>query len=322
MKYLDFIKQEMAVIMDRDPAIKSKMEVFLYPSFWALLKYRKAHKLYKKGHFYRARKLSQRTARKTGIEIHPGATIGEGLFIAHGHGVVIGETAIIGDNVTLYQGVTLGGTGKEQGKRHNDALDKICGGCGKESAKCCIADDDQCTDDHGYLINVPEQAGKKLSAGGKTGSGIRHKENHDHNCRNCHQCMAFITVSVFEKSRQRDGIVCFVGITAQAFCNDQPGEIGTDCKPDRSPAGLSTTGKIRNTGQSHQKPAAHVRCFRTHCSYNRPEFTATQIKIRNIIVLLGIEYTNANHQDQINDHDEKQSYCLSCHNKTLLCLFI
>ena len=69
MKYLDFIKQEMAVIMDRDPAIKSKMEVFLYPSFWALLKYRKAHKLYKKGHFYRARKLSQRTARKTGIEI-------------------------------------------------------------------------------------------------------------------------------------------------------------------------------------------------------------------------------------------------------------
>ena len=88
MKYLDFIKQEMAVIMDRDPAIKSKMEVFLYPSFWALLKYRKAHKLYKKGHFYRARKLSQRTARKTGIEIHPGATIGEGLFIDHGHGVV------------------------------------------------------------------------------------------------------------------------------------------------------------------------------------------------------------------------------------------
>ncbi len=71
MKYLDFIKQEMAVIMDRDPAIKSKMEVFLYPSFWALLKYRKAHKLYKKGHFYRARKLSQRTARKTGI-VAPG----------------------------------------------------------------------------------------------------------------------------------------------------------------------------------------------------------------------------------------------------------
>jgi len=130
MKYLDFIKQEMAVIMDRDPAIKSKMEVFLYPSFWALLKYRKAHKLYKKGHFYRARKLSQRTARKTGIEIHPGATIGEGLFIDHGHGVVIGETAIIGDNVTLYQGVTLGGTGKEQGKRHPTLGSNIMVGAG------------------------------------------------------------------------------------------------------------------------------------------------------------------------------------------------
>ena len=125
MKYLDFIKQEMAVIMDRDPAIKSKMEVFLYPSFWALLKYRKAHKLYKKGHFYRARKLSQRTARKTGIEIHPGATIGEGLFIDHGSGVIIGETAELGDNVTLYQGVTLGGTGKEQGKRHPTLKDNV-----------------------------------------------------------------------------------------------------------------------------------------------------------------------------------------------------
>lgn len=130
MKYLDFIKQEMAVIMDRDPAIKSKMEVFLYPSFWALLKYRKAHKLYEKGHFYRARRLSQKTARKTGIEIHPGATIGEGLFIDHGHGVVIGETAIIGDNVTLYQGVTLGGTGKEQGKRHPTLGSNIMIGAG------------------------------------------------------------------------------------------------------------------------------------------------------------------------------------------------
>ena len=130
MKYLDFIKQEMAVIMDRAPAIKSKMEVFLYPSFWALLKYRKAHKLYEKGHFYRARRLSQKTARKTGIEIHPGATIGEGLFIDHGHGVVIGETAIIGDNVTLYQGVTLGGTGKEQGKRHPTLGSNIMIGAG------------------------------------------------------------------------------------------------------------------------------------------------------------------------------------------------
>ncbi|MDO5382274.1 MAG: serine O-acetyltransferase EpsC [Eubacteriales bacterium] len=130
MKYIEFIKQEMAVIMDRDPAIKSKMEVFLYPSFWAILKYRKAHRLYEKGHFYRARRLSQKTARKTGIEIHPGATIGEGLFIDHGHGVVIGETAEIGDNVTLYQGVTLGGTGKEQGKRHPTLGSNIMVGAG------------------------------------------------------------------------------------------------------------------------------------------------------------------------------------------------
>lgn len=130
MKFIKYVKQEIAVIKDRDPAIKSTMEVFLYPSFKAILKYRKAHKLYEKGHFYRARKISQKTARKTGIEIHPGARIGEGLFIDHGHGVVIGETAIIGNNVTLYQGVTLGGTGKEHGKRHPTLGSNIMVGAG------------------------------------------------------------------------------------------------------------------------------------------------------------------------------------------------
>ncbi len=111
-------KEEFEVIKERDPAIKSKWEVLLYPSFKVILKYRKAHKHYLKGHYFRARWISQRAARKTGIEIHPGAVIGKGFFIDHGTGVVIGETSIIGDNVTLYQGVTLGGTGKETGKRH------------------------------------------------------------------------------------------------------------------------------------------------------------------------------------------------------------
>ena len=126
----EIIKQEIAIIRDRDPAIKSDMEVFLYPSFKAILKYRKAHKLYEKKHYFRARLISQRAARKTGIEIHPGAAIGKGLFIDHGHGVVIGETAIIGDNVTLYQGVTLGGTGKQKGKRHPTLEDNVMVGCG------------------------------------------------------------------------------------------------------------------------------------------------------------------------------------------------
>ena len=112
------IKEEIAIIKARDPAMHSDWEVFLYPSFRAILSYRVAHKLYLKKHYFMARWISQRSARKTGIEIHPGATIGKGLFIDHGHGVIIGETAIVGDNVTLYQGVTLGGTGKETGKRH------------------------------------------------------------------------------------------------------------------------------------------------------------------------------------------------------------
>lgn len=118
MGFIQTVKKEINVIRERDPAIHSNMEVFLYPSFRVLLKYRRAHKHYLKGHYFRARWISQRAARKTGIEIHPGATIGEGLFIDHGNGVIIGETTIIGDNCTLYQGVTLGGTGKEQGKRH------------------------------------------------------------------------------------------------------------------------------------------------------------------------------------------------------------
>ena len=126
----DIIKQEIAIIRDRDPAIKSDMEVFLYPSFKAILKYRKAHRLYEKKYYFLARWVSQRAARKTGIEIHPGATIGKGLFIDHGHGVVIGETTIIGDNVTLYQGVTLGGTGKQKGKRHPTLEDNVMVGTG------------------------------------------------------------------------------------------------------------------------------------------------------------------------------------------------
>ena len=125
MGFIQFVKEEIQVIRERDPAIKSSWEVFLYPTFRVMLSYRRAHKQYLKGHFFRARLISQRAARKTGIEIHPGAQIGKGLFIDHGSGVIIGDTAVIGDNVTLYQGVTLGGTGKETGKRHPTLCDNV-----------------------------------------------------------------------------------------------------------------------------------------------------------------------------------------------------
>ena len=119
------IKEEIRIVRERDPAIHSSMEVFLYPSFKVMLHYRLAHRLYEGGHYFWARYISQRGARKTGIEIHPGARIGRGFFIDHGNGVIIGETTIIGNNVTLYQGVTLGGTGKEQGKRHPTIEDNV-----------------------------------------------------------------------------------------------------------------------------------------------------------------------------------------------------
>lgn len=125
MGLISYVKEEIAVVRDRDPAIKSNLEVFLYPSFKVMLHYRLAHKLYLKKHYFLARWISQRAVRKTGIEIHPGAKIGKGLFIDHGSGVIIGETAVLGKNITLYQGVTLGGTGKEKGKRHPTLEDNV-----------------------------------------------------------------------------------------------------------------------------------------------------------------------------------------------------
>lgn len=125
MGYFQEIREEYEVIKKRDPAIHSIREVFLYPTFQVMRAYRRAHRAYQKGQFFKARWISQRAAQKTNIEIHPGATIGKGFFIDHGTGVIIGETTVIGDNVTLYQGVTLGGTGKETGKRHPTLCDNV-----------------------------------------------------------------------------------------------------------------------------------------------------------------------------------------------------
>ncbi len=121
----NYIEEEIQVIRERDPAIHNKWEVFLYSSFWAVLMYRVAHQFYIRKHYFTARLISQIARNRTGIEIHPGATIGKGFFIDHGSGVVVGETTIIGNNVTLYQGVTLGGTGKEKGKRHPTLEDNV-----------------------------------------------------------------------------------------------------------------------------------------------------------------------------------------------------
>jgi len=113
------LREDIRVVFERDPAAKSVLEVILtYPGLHAVWMHRIAHWFYKRKFFFIARLISQINRFLTGIEIHPGAVIGRGLFIDHGMGVVIGETTVIGDNVTLYQGVTLGGTGKEKGKRH------------------------------------------------------------------------------------------------------------------------------------------------------------------------------------------------------------
>ena len=125
------LKSDINTILERDPAARSFWEVFfLYPGFKAIMRHRIAHKLHQKGHYFLADRISKTTRQKYGIEIHPAAKIGSGVFIDHGMGVVIGETAVVGDNCTIYQGVTLGGTGKHKGKRHPTIGNNVLIGCG------------------------------------------------------------------------------------------------------------------------------------------------------------------------------------------------
>jgi serine O-acetyltransferase len=128
---LALIREDVANVVEHDPAAKSRLEVYLcYSGLHAVWFYRMNHWLWNHRLFLLGRLLSQAARFLTGIEIHPGAKIGRRLFIDHGHGVVIGETAIVGDDVTLYQGVTLGGTGKEHGKRHPTIEDNVVVGGG------------------------------------------------------------------------------------------------------------------------------------------------------------------------------------------------
>ncbi len=173
------ISDDIAAVRERDPAAKSNMEVLLlYSGVHAILAYRVAHKLYLSEHYLAARAISQWARHKTGIEIHPGATIGRRLFIDHGMGVVIGETTEIGDDCTLYQGVTLGGTGKDVGKRHPTLGNNVLVGAGaKVLGPFTIADNAKIAANAVVLKEVPEnstavgiparvvkQDGKKVSA--------------------------------------------------------------------------------------------------------------------------------------------------------------
>ena len=120
-------------IKDKDPAARSLISIILlYPGFRAIVDHRIAHFLYQHKLFFLARFVSQRSRFKTGIEIHPGAKIGNRLFMDHGMGIVIGETTVIGDNCTIYHGVTLGGTGKDKAKRHPTLKDNVMVGCGSK----------------------------------------------------------------------------------------------------------------------------------------------------------------------------------------------
>ncbi|MBQ6753545.1 MAG: serine O-acetyltransferase [Clostridia bacterium] len=128
---LEYLHEDVKCVKERDPAARGTAEVLLlYPGLHAIWYYRVAHYFQNRKFYFIARAISQRAAKKTGIEIHPAATIGHRFFIDHGHGVVIGETTEIGDDVTIYQGVTLGGTGKDKGKRHPTIGNNVMIGAG------------------------------------------------------------------------------------------------------------------------------------------------------------------------------------------------
>ncbi len=154
----DDVKADVDAIIERDPAATGRAEaVLLYSGFHALMAHRAAHALNSRGHKFTARLVSQGAKFFTGIEIHPGATIGKGLFIDHGSGVVIGETAIIGDNCTLYQGVTLGGTGKDTGKRHPTLGNNVMVGAGaKLLGAFTVGDNSKIAAGAVVLRDVPE----------------------------------------------------------------------------------------------------------------------------------------------------------------------
>ena len=127
---MGFIREQIQVICKNDPSIHSSIEAILTPGFKALLYYKVSRYFYLKKRYFIARWFLEHGKRKTGIEIHPGAIIGKRLFIDHGIGVIIGETTIIGDDVVIFHGVTLGGTGKEKGKRHPTIGNNVIIGCG------------------------------------------------------------------------------------------------------------------------------------------------------------------------------------------------
>lgn len=159
-KYMfKIIRDEFKNIKDKDPAARSNLEILLYPSLYAIINHRIGHFLYKRKLYFLSRLISQINRFFTGIEIHPGATIGKRFFIDHGMGVVIGETAEIGNNVTLYHGVTLGGTGKDKGKRHPTVGNNVTIGAGaKILGPITIGNDVKIGSNSVVLRDVPNSA--------------------------------------------------------------------------------------------------------------------------------------------------------------------
>ncbi len=193
----------------------------------------------------------------------------------------------------------------DNGDGHNDALQKIGGAGRQKPSQSGIGNDDNRTYHHGRHIIPPEQTGKQFSACRKTRSGIRYKENDNQNSRQHRQDLFLIPVTVGKKQGQCGGIAAQMRVAAKPSCHHQPVYISSDCQADGCPGCVRETGHIGDARKAHQKPAAHIRCFRTHGGDEGTQLSSPQIKVFGGTVFPGKDHAHTHHHGQIGNDGKK-----------------
>ena len=196
----------------------------------------------------------------------------------------------------------------DQRDGHKDTLNQVCcAGC-QEAACCGIANDNNSGNNHCPNIVHTEQAAEEFTTGSKTGCCVRDEEYDNDDGGNAHQDVFVITISAGEKVRDSDGVICHMGVNTDSLGNDEPVEIRTDGKTDSCPRRVCHTCQVSNTGQTHQKPAAHVGCFRTHGCDKGAQFSAAQIEVVYVVVFLGAIDADAQHGNEVNGDGNHNTY--------------
>ena len=196
-----------------------------------------------------------------------------------------------------------------KGDGHDDALHKVSEACRQETACHGISDDDNRADDHGKMIIYVKQRRKEFPDRRESGCGIGNEKDHDDECRDQREDLRLIPETIGEKLGDGKGVVCCQRVAAKPFGYDQPVNVGADRKPQSGPDRLRYAGEIGKAGKTHQKPAAHIRCFRAHGSDKGAELPAAQVEITDGFIFSGCQETDGQHTKKVSDHgndDPKQ----------------